>query len=145
MVVGNKTLLLLTSRPVEPERERKSVGKETTFERDLADRQEMFVALEHLAEQVESRLVELEMAGKTVTLKLRWHDFQLVTRSISIASPIQDAQTMVRSLRPLLDHLLMENKPVRLLGVTLSHLVSSHELNKLEHLETPSLWELASE
>jgi DNA polymerase IV len=129
-------------RPVEPERERKSVGKETTFERDLADRQEMLVVLEQLAQQVESRLVELEVAGKTVTLKLRWHDFQLVTRSLSIASPIQDAQAMMRSLRPLLDQLLMKNRPVRLLGVTLSHLVSSQELHKLEHLETPSLWEL---
>ncbi len=52
---------------------------------------------------------------------------------------------MMRSLRPLLDQLLVENRPVRLLGVTLSHLVSSHGLNKLEHVETPSLWELASE
>jgi len=51
----------------------------------------------------------------------------------------------MRSLHPLLDHLLMEHKPVRLLGVTLSHLVSSQELHKLEHLETPSLWDLASE
>ena len=132
-------------RPVEPERERKSVGKETTFERDITERAEMLLVLEQLAQQVESRLVELEMAGKTITLKLRWHDFQLVTRSISIASPIQDAQTMMRSLRPLLDQLLMENWPVRLLGVALSHLVSSHELNKLEHLKTPSLWELAGE
>ncbi len=132
-------------RPVEPERERKSVGKETTFERDITERAEMLLVLEQLAEQVESRLAELEIAGKTITLKLRWHDFRLVTRSLSTASPIQDAPTMMRSLRPLLDQLLMENKPVRLLGVTLSHLVPSHELNKLEHVETPSLWELASE
>ena len=132
-------------RPVEPERERKSVGKETTFERDITERGEMLLVLEQLAEQVERRLVELEIAGKTITLKLRRHDFQLVTRSISPASPIQDAQTMMRSLRPLLDQLLMENKPVRLLGVTLSHLVSSHELNKREHLEMPSLWEVAGE
>jgi len=132
-------------RPVEPARERKSVGKETTFERDLADHQEMLVVLEHLAEQVESRLVELEMAGKTVTLKLRWYDFQLVTRSLSIASPIQDTQAMMRYLRPLLEQLLVEDRSVRLLGVTLSHLVSQNELHKLEHLRTPSLWELASE
>jgi DNA polymerase-4 len=132
-------------RPVEPEQERKSVGKETTFERDITERGEMLLVLEQLAEQVASRLAELEIAGKTITLKLRWQDFQLVTRSISTASPIQDAPAMMRSLRPLLDQLLVENRPVRLLGVTLSHLVSSHGLNKLEHVETPSLWELASE
>jgi len=53
MVVGNKTLLLLTSRPVEPRRERKSVGKEVTFERDLVDRNRMEGILGHLAVQVE--------------------------------------------------------------------------------------------
>jgi DNA polymerase IV len=132
-------------RPVEPERERKSVGKETTFERDITDRAELLLVLEQLAEQVESRLAELEIAGKTITLKLRWHDFQLVTRSISTASPLQDAPAMMRSLRPLLDQLLKGNKPVRLLGVTLSHLVPAYELNKLAHVETPSLWEHASE
>jgi DNA polymerase IV len=132
-------------RPVEPERERKSVGKETTFERDITERGEMLLVLEQLAEQVERRLAELEIAGKTITLKLRWQNFQLVTRSLSTASPIQDAQAMMRSLRPLLDQLLVENKPVRLLGVTLSHLVSSQELSKLAHLETPSLWEQAGE
>jgi DNA polymerase-4 len=105
----------------------------------------MLMILEHLAEQVESRLVELEIAGKTVTLKLRWHDFQLVTRRMSAASPIQDAQAMMRYLRPLLDQLLAENRPVRLLGVTMSHLASSSELSKHERVMTPSLWEVASE
>ena len=56
------------------------------------------MVLEQLAEQVESRLAELEIAGKTVTLKLQWHNFQLVTRSMTVASPIQDAQAMMRYL-----------------------------------------------
>lgn len=131
-------------RPVEPERQRKSVGKETTFERDTSDRDEMLMILEHLAEQVAQRLAELGTAGKTLTLKLRWHDFQSVTRSVSTASPIKDAQTMMRYLRPLLDHLLAENRPVRLLGVALSHLVSQSELNRVEQVRTPSLWESAN-
>jgi DNA polymerase-4 len=132
-------------RPVEPERERKSIGKETTFERDIKDRKELLNVLEQLAEQVELRLAELETAGKTLTLKLRWHDFQSVTRSVSTSSPIKDAQTMIRYLRPLLDHLLAENRPVRLLGVALSHLVSQSELSRVEQVRTPSLWESANE
>ena len=56
------------------------------------------MVLEQLAEQVAQRLAELEIAGKTVTLKLRWHNFQLVTRSMTVASPIQDAQAMMRYL-----------------------------------------------
>jgi len=132
-------------RPVEVQRERKSVGKEATFERDIADREELLMVIEQLAEQVESRLAELEIAGKTVTLKLRWHDFHLVTRRVSAASPIKDAQTMMRYLRPLLDQLLVENKPVRLLGVTVSQLLASSELSKHKRVTTPSLWELPSE
>jgi DNA polymerase IV len=70
-------------RPVEPTRERKSVGKETTFERDLVNRDRMIEVLEQLARQVEHRLVELDLRGRTLTLKVRWSDFQLTTRSVS--------------------------------------------------------------
>ena len=58
-------------RPVEPVRERKSVGKEVTLERDIRDRSEMEHILETLALQVEHRLDELGIAGRTLTLKLR--------------------------------------------------------------------------
>ena len=128
-------------RPVEPTRERKSVGQETTFERDTTDREEMLSVLGHLAGQVENRLAELNCAGRTITLKVRWHDFKLVTRSTSAASPIQDAQTMMRYLRPLLDQLLAENRAVRLLGVTLSRLVASSEPSRHKQVVTLSLWD----
>jgi DNA polymerase IV len=133
------------SRPVEVERERKSVGKETTFERDIGDQDEMFAIVENLAEQVALRLAELGIAGKTVTLKLRWNDFRLVTRSMSTSQPIQSAQAMMRYLRPLLGQLLQEGKPVRLLGVTLSHLVAESEMSKHQQMSMQSLWELAGE
>ena len=95
-------------RPVEPERTRKSVGKEITFESDMTDPAEMRSTLEHLAEQVALRLIELGLAGTTITLKLRWHDFQLVTRSVSVAQPLQDSQGIMHSIQPLLSqfHLL---------------------------------------
>lgn len=128
-------------RPVEAERERKSVGKETTFESDMGDRAEMLFVLEHLAEQVAQRLAELGMAGKTITLKLRWDDFQLVTRSVSAASPIQNAQEMMRFLRPLLDQLHAKGTSVRLLGVTLSHLVSYRERSRYEQMSMLPFWE----
>jgi DNA polymerase-4 len=134
----------IDDRPVEPERERKSVGKETTFSSDIADLEEMLRILEHLTEQVAQRLAELGIAGQTITLKLRWRDFQLVTRSMSVSTPIQDARTMMRSLSPLLDQLLVESKPVRLLGVTLSHLVPCSGVSTHEQMVLP-LWELEGE
>ena len=63
-------------RPVEPVHERKSVGKEVTLERDVRDRSEMERILETLSLQVERRLMELGIAGKTLTLKVRWSTFR---------------------------------------------------------------------
>jgi len=81
-------------RLVEPVRERKSVGKEVTFERDLVDRNRMEEILERLAGLVERRLVELDLRGRTLTLKVKWSNFQLITRSVSRSSGFQGAQMM---------------------------------------------------
>jgi hypothetical protein len=51
--------------------------------------------LEHLAGQVERRLIELDLAGRTLTLKFRWSDFQLLTRSVSRSNGFRDAQSMI--------------------------------------------------
>lgn len=129
-------------RLVEPTRQRKSIGKETTMAQDMTKRAEMLTVLERLAKQVEQRLGELELACSTVTLKLRWHDFQLVARSVSLARPIQDAQTMMAHVALLLDHLLVQGqKPVRLVGVIVSNLVAADALDQHPHLMMPSLWE----
>lgn len=79
-------------QPVEPIRERKSVGKETTLERDLA-------------EQVERRLTDLELVARTLTLIIRWSDFQLITRNVSRAKGFRSAREMLPVLRTLLSHL----------------------------------------
>src|SRR5260370_13681943 len=92
-------------RHIQTTRKRKSVGKEITFERDLVDTKRMIQVLEHLARQVEQRLVELNLRGRTLTLKVRWSDFQLITRSVSRSQGFQDAQGMMPVLRTLLTRL----------------------------------------
>jgi DNA polymerase IV len=128
-------------RAVEPVRERKSVGKEVTLERDLRDRGEMEGILERLATQVEGRLVELGIAGKTLTLKVRWSNFELVTRATSHAQGFQLAQEMLPELRTLLSGLAVGRRAVRLLGVTVSNLLSQDELCRVRQVVTPSLWQ----
>ncbi len=128
-------------RPVEPTRERKSVGKETTFERDLVDRERMVEVLEHLAKQVEHRLIELDLAGRTLTLKVRWSDFQLITRSVSRSQGFQDAQGMMPVLRTLLTRLDSGNRPVRLLGVSVSNLLSRDEMQRTGQVTALTLWD----
>jgi DNA polymerase IV len=128
-------------RPVEPIRERKSVGKEVTLERDIRDRNEMERILEHLALQVEHRLAELGIAGRTLTLKVRWSSFELVTRAASRTQGFQSAQEMLPVLRTLLAGLVDGKRAVRLLGVIVSGLLSPDELRHVRQFVTPSLWE----
>jgi DNA polymerase IV len=130
------------NRPVEPTRERKSVGKEVTFERDLLDHERMGEVLEHLARQVEHRLVELDLAGRTLTLKVRWSDFQLITRSVSRSQGFQDAQAMMPVLRTLLDRLASGNRPVRLLGVSVSNLLTRDEMQRTGQFIALTLWDM---
>ncbi|HKF39112.1 MAG TPA: hypothetical protein VKB35_19605 [Ktedonobacteraceae bacterium] len=128
-------------RPVEPVRERKSVGKEVTLERDIRDRREMERILEHLSLQVERRLVELGIAGKTLTLKVRWSTFELVTRAVSRPQGYQVSEEMLPVLRELLSGLVDDKRAVRLLGVIISGLISPNELYRARQLVTPSLWQ----
>ncbi len=121
----------------------KSVGKEVTFERDLVDRDRMEGVLEQLARQVEQRLVELDVRGRTLTLKVRWSNFQLITRSVSRAQGFQDTQAMMPALRRLLAQLDSGNRPVRLLGVTVSNLLSSKEAQRIEQMTARTLWDTA--
>lgn len=128
-------------RPVEPVRERKSVGKEVTLERDIRDRGEMERILETLSLQVERRLAELGIAGRTLTLKVRWSTFELVTRATSRAQGFQSAQEMLPVLRALLSGLVDGKRAVRLLGVIVSGLVSLDEMKRARQVATPSLWQ----
>jgi DNA polymerase-4 len=129
------------NRPVESARERKSIGKETTFEHDLVDRVRMVGTLEQLAVQVEHRLVELGLRGRTLTLKVRWSNFQLVTRSTSRRNGFQTAQEMLPVLSTLLAGLCNKQQAVRLLGVTLSHLQPNDMVDRGMHVAMPSLWD----
>jgi DNA polymerase IV len=128
-------------RPVEPVRERKSVGKEVTLERDIRDRGEMEGILERLATQVEGRLVEQGIAGKTLTLKVRWSNFELVTRTTSQPQGFQVAQEMLPVLGTLLSGLIDGKRAVRLLGVVISGLTSPDEFRQARQVVTPSLWQ----
>ena len=129
-------------RPVEPVRIRKSISKETTLSEDISDREEMLRILEHLASQVETRLKELNTYGKTLTLKVKFADFEQMTRTFTLSQPIQDAQRMMSSLRSLLlTHLDGSKKSVRLLGVSISVLVGPDERGQPEASQVLSLWD----
>lgn len=109
-------------RPVEVNRPRKSLGKETTFIQDLHTRQDLETALQELAAKVWTGCEKRELSGRTITLKLRHADFTQITRASSITQPLTDADELLRVSLSLLRPLLPLRTGVRLLGITVSAL-----------------------
>ena len=111
----------LDERPVRAEREAKSVSAETTFEHDLASFRPLELKLWGLAERVSARLKAQELAGRTVTLKLKTADFRIRTRAQSLAHPTQLAASIFAAGRELLAREI-DGTPFRLIGIGVSSL-----------------------
>lgn len=115
-------------RPVEPYRERKSIGAETTLSYNLnIDDEEVAEILSELCEEVAYRTKHSEKLGKTITLKIKYEDFTQITRSISVEHPICTQEDIRTHVYNLLKNVHSEDKQIRLLGVTLSNLVDSKD------------------
>lgn len=108
----------IDERPVRPSRERKSYGSETTFERDLSDTAAMLAALRPLAAEVLEGLAARNLAANTWTLKVKYHDFQQVTRAYTAAEPLLELEPVMAAMAMLLERTDAAHRPVRLLGVT---------------------------
>ncbi len=114
-------------RPVMPERERKSVGKEITLNEDIDDLTRMAAILAQLSQNVSCILRREGIAGRTVTLKLKYYDFQSITRSITLSVYVDDAETIARQSIVLLRDTDAGIKKVRLLGVSVSQFPNSNQ------------------
>lgn len=110
----------IDDRPIETEHEVKSISSETTFARDVSDRETLTHTLRGLVEEVGRRLRKSELAGTTVHIKLRWSDFTTLTRQMTLHQPIDlDSEIYAAALR-LFEKNWPDGKPVRLIGVGIS-------------------------
>jgi DNA polymerase-4 len=112
----------IDDRPVRPEREAKSISAETTFERDIAEFRPLELRLWRLSEKVSARLKASDLAGSTVTLKLKSADFRIRTRAQSLGHPTQLAAKIFAVGRELLAHETGATR-FRLIGIGVSALV----------------------
>jgi DNA polymerase-4 len=112
-------------RPVEGEGETKSLGREETYEEDLRDPVRIRTEVHDLCHRVASRLRRHDMKGRTVTLKVKFADFTLVTRAVSLPAPCDDGGEIFRAVFPLIGTSGAWDRPVRLLGVSASNLSSA--------------------
>jgi DNA polymerase-4 len=114
----------LDDRPVEPNREEKSISAEETFGEDVRDSSQLRVLLLRLADRAASRLRAHELAAGTVSIKIRRGDFITYTRQRALGVPTQDSGVVSTAAKTLLEPWLASqpNAAVRLLGVAVSDL-----------------------
>jgi DNA polymerase-4 len=112
----------LDNRDVETEHETKSVGHEFTFDADLAEMEAIRRELLELAVMVAKRLRRYQLQGRTITLKVKYHDFRQVTRSMTIKQHIADSKRIYEEVLQLLEKTDAGQKPIRLLGISVSGL-----------------------
>ncbi|WP_035618149.1 DNA polymerase IV [Lacticigenium naphthae] len=107
---------------VSPDRNRKSVGKETTFSKDLKTESEIRSALSELAKQVIESLMKVKKHGKTAVLKIRYSDFETITRRKTMNYYIKDEEQLSYIAQDLWEENNTLQRGIRLLGITVTNL-----------------------
>ncbi|MEY2433403.1 MAG: polymerase [Acidimicrobiaceae bacterium] len=130
-------------RPVVSELQPKSVGHEETFARDHHQLDTLQREAVRMADAVAHRLRKHHLSGRTVNIKVRFHDFRTITRSVTFPAPVDTGPAIARAAKDLLDH-VDPASGVRLLGVSVTNLVDdgARQLS-LEEVEHPG-WDDAS-
>ena len=113
---------------VKPERTPKSVGAERTFSENLSSEVFMLERLENIANELERRLKKSKISGKTVTLKIKYSDFTLQTRSKTLPYYVSNQELILDTAKELLYQSPMQHS-VRLLGISLANLNTEKKKN----------------
>ncbi len=112
----------IDERPVNPSRIRKSIGAETSFDPDLEDMNRVEQELNAIVQVVQQRLERNGAKGRTITLKVKFADYQQITRSRTMLRFIAEESQVLSLAQELLRGIGIEQQKVRLLGITLSNL-----------------------
>ncbi len=118
-------------RPVDPEaaEERKSVGSSTTLPIDATDLMECLDKFKWLAQKIATRLDQNQLAGSVIMIQIRTSDWRNQTRSRSLLNPIYKAEDIYNEASEMFKtH--WDGEPIRLLGITVSNVVSMNELHE---------------
>lgn len=115
----------IDDRPVVPDRESKSIGHEQTFGTDLADPDAVRAVMLDQCEHVGRRLRRHKLLARAVVVKIRFGNFQTVTRRSTLPEPTDATSELWKAARQLFDSWARQFKPVRLIGVTASELTTA--------------------
>jgi DNA polymerase-4 len=120
-------------REVKPHRIRKSIGAENTFMTDLANIEEIAGQLHDIAERVWRRIADKQFLGRTVTLKVKYGDFEQISRSRTLGAFVDDFNLFWETAHALMLGVDISRKSIRLLGLSISN---------IDEIEPPSSWQL---
>lgn len=118
----------IDDRPVKAFSKRKSIGKETTFDGNIVNKAVIWQTLLGIAERLEAVLDDKKMLARTITLKIKYSDFELNTRSKTDANGFISKQQMTAALPELLRKTEVGRRPIRLIGVILANLYQIDEM-----------------
>ncbi len=116
----------IDNRPVNPDRIRKSVGAERTFETDFYDIEELKTQLSRVSQILIERVNKSKKKGKTITLKIKYSDFNQITRSKTLENSITTSEFLEMGNR-LLEDVKDLDRGVRLIGLTLSNFIEEND------------------
>ena len=123
-------------RPVEAVRVRKSIGCEHTLEKDISRQASVIIELYHTAVELAGRLEHKNFRGNTLTLKIKFHDFSQITRSITQSKELTALDVILPLAKQLLKEVDYEHHPIRLIGLSVS--------NPREESDEKGVWEQLS-
>ena len=112
------------------------MGAETSYAQDLSDQAVMLHELETIAETVYQRLERHQTKGRTITLKVKFANYQQITRSRTVMRSIEDVAAIVSLAQELFEAVELEGRSVRLLGISLSNLGGEAHLVGASQLES---------
>ncbi len=127
----------IDNRRVKPDRIRKSIGKERTFSEDVSDLEWIGEFLDQLSEKISLSMQEMDASGKTITLKVRYKNFETVTRSSTLNHYTSKVEDLSSTARKLLTETEAGIREVRLLGISVSSLNLAEGGTFGEQLELP--------
>lgn len=114
---------------VKAHRIRKSVGTERTFTTDVNDDEEILLKVRELSEKTAERLSRIQKSGKTVTVKIKTHQFETLSRQRSLRDPVRNEIDIYNIAYTLYNELKDPEVPIRLIGVTVSNLEKTEYQN----------------
>lgn len=118
----------IDTREVIEEYETKSIGRDTTFERDMDDEEQILHVLDEMAEEVHAEVISNGFKFKTITVRIRYEHFDTHTSSKSLLFTTNDIDILKNNSKRLIDPFLRGKKKVRLIGVRVSNLIQSAAL-----------------